>query len=118
MHLVYVRLCSADSQMYFQLSLSLSNLDVWIFVNLVLSEYLPSDTWQVGPDAFEQAAAGGGAGPGGPFGGAGFGNPFEDVFGGGSRFNDVCTLLQSDLSVCLLNVERWLFWLHLLLYAW
>ncbi|RWW30879.1 hypothetical protein GW17_00004518 [Ensete ventricosum] len=61
---------------------------------------------QIGPDAFEQAAAGGGAGPGGPFGGAGFGNPFEDIFGGGSKFNDVCTLLQSDLSVCLLNVER------------
>ncbi|XP_043722787.1 chaperone protein dnaJ GFA2, mitochondrial-like [Telopea speciosissima] len=45
---------------------------------------------QVGPDAFEQAAAGGG-GPGGPFGGAGFGNPFEDIFGGGGGgggFND------------------------------
>ncbi|XP_058091315.1 chaperone protein dnaJ GFA2, mitochondrial [Magnolia sinica] len=36
---------------------------------------------QVGPEAFEQAATGGG--PGGPFGGAGFGNPFEDIFGGG-----------------------------------
>ncbi|XP_068659019.1 chaperone protein dnaJ GFA2, mitochondrial-like isoform X1 [Aristolochia californica] len=34
---------------------------------------------QVGPDAFEQGAAGGPAG-GGPFGGAGFG-PFEDIFG-------------------------------------
>ncbi|XP_043710789.1 chaperone protein dnaJ GFA2, mitochondrial-like [Telopea speciosissima] len=44
---------------------------------------------QVGPDSFEQAAAGGG--PGGPFGGAGFGNPFEDIFGsggGGGGFND------------------------------
>ncbi|KAJ4969399.1 hypothetical protein NE237_016100 [Protea cynaroides] len=46
---------------------------------------------QVGPDAFEQAAAGGG--PGGPYGGAGFGNPFDDFFGGGGGggvggFND------------------------------
>ncbi|XP_077235816.1 chaperone protein dnaJ GFA2, mitochondrial-like isoform X2 [Tasmannia lanceolata] len=39
---------------------------------------------QVGPEAFEQAASGGGPrGPGGPFGGGGFGNPFEDIFGGG-----------------------------------
>ncbi|XP_064959674.1 chaperone protein dnaJ GFA2, mitochondrial-like [Musa acuminata AAA Group] len=51
---------------------------------------------QVGPDAFEQAAAGGGAGPGGPFGGAGFGNPFEDVFGGGSRFNDFFKSMFGD----------------------
>ncbi|KAH0455633.1 hypothetical protein IEQ34_015665 [Dendrobium chrysotoxum] len=36
---------------------------------------------QVGPDAFEQAASGGG--PGGPFGGAGFGSPFDDFFSGG-----------------------------------
>ncbi|KAL6010728.1 hypothetical protein ACLOJK_001169 [Asimina triloba] len=36
---------------------------------------------QLGPDAFEQAQAGGG--PGGPFGGAGFGNPFEDIFSRG-----------------------------------
>ncbi|THU72349.1 hypothetical protein C4D60_Mb04t11160 [Musa balbisiana] len=50
----------------------------------------------VGPDAFEQAAAGGGAGPGGPFGGAGFGNPFEDVFGGGSRFNDFFKSMFGD----------------------
>ncbi|KAJ6852196.1 chaperone protein dnaJ GFA2, mitochondrial-like [Iris pallida] len=44
---------------------------------------------QVGPDAFEQAAQGGGPGPGGPFGGAGF-NPFEDLFngGGGGGMND------------------------------
>lgn len=42
---------------------------------------------QVGPDAFEQAASGGG--PGGPFG-AGFGNPFEDIFG----MNDVCGLIS------------------------
>ncbi|XXG63013.1 hypothetical protein AAC387_Pa05g1287 [Persea americana] len=35
---------------------------------------------QVGPEQFEQAAAGGGPGAG-PFGG--FGNPFEDIFGGG-----------------------------------
>ncbi|KAJ6820589.1 chaperone protein dnaJ GFA2, mitochondrial-like [Iris pallida] len=43
---------------------------------------------QVGPDAFEQAAQGGGPGPGGPFGGAGF-NPFEDLFnGGGGGVND------------------------------
>ncbi|XP_038975890.1 LOW QUALITY PROTEIN: chaperone protein dnaJ GFA2, mitochondrial-like [Phoenix dactylifera] len=41
---------------------------------------------QVGPDAFEQAASGGG--PGGPFGGAGFGNPFEDIFSGGGGMND------------------------------
>ncbi|KAF8398454.1 hypothetical protein HHK36_017382 [Tetracentron sinense] len=43
---------------------------------------------QVGADAFEQAAAGGG--PGGPYGGAGFGNPFEDIFsgGGGGGMND------------------------------
>ncbi|CAL9050770.1 unnamed protein product [Musa banksii] len=51
---------------------------------------------QVGPDAFEQAAAGGGAGPGGPFGGPGFGNPFEDVFGGGSRFNDFFKSMFGD----------------------
>lgn len=37
---------------------------------------------QVGHDAFERAANEGG-GPGGPFGGGGFGNPFEDIFGGG-----------------------------------
>ncbi|XP_077248834.1 chaperone protein dnaJ GFA2, mitochondrial-like [Tasmannia lanceolata] len=36
---------------------------------------------QVGPEAYEQAASGGG--PGGPFEGGGFGNPFEDIFGGG-----------------------------------
>ncbi|KAL5224058.1 hypothetical protein ABZP36_010697 [Zizania latifolia] len=35
---------------------------------------------QVGPDQYEKASAGGG--PGGPFEG-GFGNPFEDIFGGG-----------------------------------
>lgn len=50
-----------------------------------------SDIWQVGPDAFEQVAAGGGSSPNGPFGGAGFGNPFEDIFGGAGGFNDVCT---------------------------
>ncbi|THU72437.1 hypothetical protein C4D60_Mb04t12120 [Musa balbisiana] len=43
---------------------------------------------QVGPDAFEQVAAGGGSSPNGPFGGAGFGNPFEDIFGGAGGFND------------------------------
>lgn len=36
---------------------------------------------QVGPDQYEKASAGGG-GSGGPFEG-GFGNPFEDIFGGG-----------------------------------
>ncbi|WOK98321.1 chaperone protein dnaJ GFA2, mitochondrial isoform X2 [Canna indica] len=42
---------------------------------------------QVGPDAFEQAASGGGpGGPGGPFGG-GFG-PFEDIFGMNGGMND------------------------------
>ncbi|RWW18414.1 hypothetical protein GW17_00017603 [Ensete ventricosum] len=41
----------------------------------------------VGPDAFEQAASGGGPdGPGGPFG-SGFGNPFEDIFGMNDVFN-------------------------------
>ncbi|KAG6514010.1 hypothetical protein ZIOFF_024348 [Zingiber officinale] len=44
---------------------------------------------QVGPDSFEQAAAGGDPGSGGPFGGAGFGNPFEDIFGNSGGFNDV-----------------------------
>ncbi|XP_042376084.1 chaperone protein dnaJ GFA2, mitochondrial-like [Zingiber officinale] len=43
---------------------------------------------QVGPDSFEQAAAGGDPGSGGPFGGAGFGNPFEDIFGNSGGFND------------------------------
>ncbi|XP_074588187.1 LOW QUALITY PROTEIN: chaperone protein dnaJ GFA2, mitochondrial-like [Curcuma longa] len=43
---------------------------------------------QVGPDAFEQAAAGGDPSSGGPFGGAGFGNPFEDIFGSSGGFND------------------------------
>ncbi|XP_038973555.1 chaperone protein dnaJ GFA2, mitochondrial-like [Phoenix dactylifera] len=48
---------------------------------------------QVGPDAFEQAASGGG--PGGPFGGAGFGNPFEDIFsGGGMNYEHHFSLLQ------------------------
>ncbi|KAM0934449.1 putative Heat shock protein DnaJ, cysteine-rich [Dioscorea sansibarensis] len=43
---------------------------------------------QVGHDAFEQAASGGGPG-GGPFGGGGgFGNPFEDFFTGGGGMND------------------------------
>ncbi|KAK8947705.1 hypothetical protein KSP40_PGU015029 [Platanthera guangdongensis] len=36
---------------------------------------------QVGPDAFEQAASGGG--PGGQYGGGGFGGPFDDFFSGG-----------------------------------
>ena len=50
--------------------------------------------WQVGPDQYEKAAAGGGAGG---FEG-GFGNPFEDIFGGGAGagagggMNDVCHL--------------------------
>ncbi|WOL17423.1 hypothetical protein Cni_G26215 [Canna indica] len=43
---------------------------------------------KVGPDAFEQAVAGGDPGPGGPFGGSGFGNPFEDLFGSAGGFND------------------------------
>nr|XP_018680249.1 PREDICTED: chaperone protein dnaJ GFA2, mitochondrial-like [Musa acuminata subsp. malaccensis] len=61
---------------------------------------------QVGPDAFEQVAAGGGPGPNGPFGGAGFGNPFEDIFGGAGGFNDVRVHFPfaSDLSLCLLYV--------------
>ncbi|XP_042476605.1 chaperone protein dnaJ GFA2, mitochondrial-like [Macadamia integrifolia] len=42
---------------------------------------------KIGPDRYEQGVAEGG--PGGPFGGAGFGNPFEDIFGGGTGgFND------------------------------
>ncbi|CAL9170169.1 unnamed protein product [Musa hybrid cultivar] len=44
---------------------------------------------QVGPNAFEQAASGGGPdGPGGPFG-SGFGNPFEDIFGMNDFFKNV-----------------------------
>ncbi|XP_009391041.2 chaperone protein dnaJ GFA2, mitochondrial isoform X1 [Musa acuminata AAA Group] len=44
---------------------------------------------QVGPNAFEQAASGGGpGGPGGPFG-SGFGNPFEDIFGMNDFFKNV-----------------------------
>ncbi|RRT60743.1 hypothetical protein B296_00044746 [Ensete ventricosum] len=43
----------------------------------------------VGPDAFEQVAAGDGPSSNGPFGGAGYGNPFEDIFGGAGGFNDV-----------------------------
>ncbi|KAF8396094.1 hypothetical protein HHK36_017706 [Tetracentron sinense] len=55
---------------------------------------------QVGPDAFEQAAAGGG--PGGPSGGAGFANPFEDIFRGGGM-NDVMTLTEYEVLWILLS---------------
>jgi hypothetical protein len=46
---------------------------------------------QVGPDQFEKASAAG-SGTGNPFEG-GFGNPFEDIFGGGGGgggMNSVC----------------------------
>lgn len=55
---------------------------------------------QVGPDAFEQAAAGGDPSSG-PFGGAGFGNPFEDIFGSSGGFNDVRPF-ANDLLVSML----------------
>ncbi|XP_020595498.1 chaperone protein dnaJ GFA2, mitochondrial-like [Phalaenopsis equestris] len=51
---------------------------------------------QVGPDAFEQAASGGG--PGGPFGGAGFGSPFDDFFSGGGM-NDILSAGMSSGEV-------------------
>lgn len=55
---------------------------------------------QVGPDAFEQAASGGGPG-GGPFTGGGF-NPFEDMFSGfGGGGSDVCKLLLNALHLAM-----------------
>ncbi|ERN13326.1 hypothetical protein AMTR_s00041p00094410 [Amborella trichopoda] len=49
-------------------------------------------SWIVGPDAFEQAAAGGGPGDPG-FGTGGFGFGFEDIFGGGMNERSMVTIL-------------------------
>ena len=62
--------------------------------------------FQVGHDAFEQAASGG---TGDPFGGAGFNNPFDDFFNGGGGVNDVCThicvFLLHSLMVFISNLD-------------
>ncbi|ERN10849.1 hypothetical protein AMTR_s00027p00246350 [Amborella trichopoda] len=62
---------------------------------------------QVGPDAFEQAAAGGGPGDPG-FGSGGFGFGFEDIFGGGMNEESWKGVsFQDGVPFCCFESPRW-----------